>query len=93
MVENNKKSYWHDSLIVFGRMSGWIAGPIILGLVIGKALDSEFKTAPFLFVISVTLSFFCSIFGIIKEAKKYMKAIEKEVNQNKQHEPNNIINN
>ena len=94
MVENNKKSYWHDSLIVFGRMSGWVTGPIIVGLILGKWLDGRFGTTPFLFITSITLSFFCSIFGIVKEAKRYMKAIDKEAGEKKkQDESNNNINN
>ena len=94
MVENNKKSYWGDSLIVFMRMSSWIAGPIIVGLFIGKWLDSKYGTAPLIFVISITFSFLCSTFGIVKEAKRYMKTIEKEIEEKKkQNESNNSNNN
>ena len=94
MPETNKKSYWGPSLIVFMRMSSWIAGPIIVGLVIGRWLDGKYGTAPMLFVISITFSFFCSIYGIVKEAKKYMKVVEKEINEKKkQNESNNSNNN
>ena len=93
MVENNKKSYWADSLIVFIRMSGWIAGPIIVGLFLGKWLDSKFGTAPLIFIATITLSFLCSIFGIVKEARQYMNAIEKIINQEKKEHERNSNNN
>ena len=94
MVENNKKSYWGDSLVVFARMSSWVAGPIIVGLFIGKWLDSKYGTAPTIFIASITISFLLSTFGIVKEAKRYMKVIEKEIEKKKkQNESNRNINN
>jgi len=93
MVENNKKSYWTDSLIIFARMSGWVAGPIIVGLFLGKWLDSKMGTTPIIFVVTISLSFFCSTFGIVREAKKYMKALENEINIKKQNESNSNTNN
>lgn len=92
MVENQTKSYWGDSLGVFGRMSAWIAGPIIIGLFLGKWLDDRLGTTPMMFVVAMMLSFACSIFGIVREAKKYMKNIEKDIEskkqETKQHESN-----
>ena len=93
MVENNKKSYWADSLVIFARMSGWVAGPIIIGLFVGKGLDSKFGTTPMIFIATITLSFLCSTFGIVLEAKRYMKDIEKEINEKKQNESNSNTNN
>lgn len=94
MSENNKKSYWGPSLVVFMRMSGWIAGPIIVGLFIGKWLDNKYGTAPLIFIIAITISFLCSTFGIVKEARRYMKTIEKEIEEKKkQNESNNNTNN
>ena len=89
MVENNKKSYWADSLVIFARMSGWVAGPIIVGLFLGKWLDRMFGTAPMIFIITITFSFLVSTFGIVREAKRYMKALEKQINLEKiEHERN-----
>ena len=93
MVENNKKSYWGDSLTILARMSGWVAGPIIIALFLGKWLDVKFGTTPIIFFTLVGLSFFCSTFGIVKEAKQYMSALEKDIEEKKQHERNNNINN
>jgi F0F1-type ATP synthase assembly protein I len=78
VVENEKKSYWRDSMTVFAKMSGWVAGPILIGLFLGKWLDARFDTAPVLFAVTVGFSFMASCFGIVREAKKYMKQIEKE---------------
>lgn len=78
MVENEKKSYWHDSMIAFARMSGWVAGPVLVGLFLGKWLDKMFGTAPILFAVTIGVSFLASSFGIVREAKKHLKQIEAE---------------
>ena len=75
VVENAKKSYWHDSLIVFAKMSGWIGGPIVVALFLGKWLDTKFGTAPFLFLGTIAVAFLVSSLGIAREARRYMTNI------------------
>lgn len=76
------KPYFRDALIAFGRMSGWVAGPVILALFLGKWLDGIYGTEPYLFIAIIGLGFFVSVFGIMKETKRYIRiaeAKEKEI--------------
>ena len=68
--------WWQPSVILFARMSGWIAGPIIIAVIIGKFLDNKFNTHPWMFLGSVGTAFVISIFGISRDAIKAMKIIE-----------------
>lgn len=59
--------------MAFGRMSGWVAGPVVLALVLGKWLDRKYDTAPYLFIAIIGLGFFISLFGIFRESRRYLK--------------------
>ena len=63
---------------IFSQVSGWIAAPIILALIAGKALDSHFGTKPWIFIGLTGVAFLISSFGIIKVVTRYMKKIEEE---------------
>lgn len=80
MEENNggKMPWWQPSLILFGKLSGWIAGPVIIAIFLGKYLDKKYNTEPWLFLLSVGVAFIFSIFGIVRDSLKEMKRIEKE---------------
>jgi F0F1-type ATP synthase assembly protein I len=70
------KPYFRDALVAFGRMSGWVAGPVILALFIGKWVDKKYETEPYAFIAIIALGFFISVFGILRESKRYIKNIE-----------------
>jgi F0F1-type ATP synthase assembly protein I len=76
--KNSKKSgnVWREPLIVFGKISGWVATPVIGSLFIGKFLDQKFGTTPIIFLSLTGLAFLISCFGIYKESVKYLKDIE-----------------
>jgi len=76
--DNQKAPWWQPSLLLFAKLSGWITGPIILGLIVGKWLDRKYGTEPWLFLAAVGLAFFVSTFGIVRDAVREMKRIEKE---------------
>lgn len=69
---------WEPAVAIFSQVSGWIAGPIILALIVGKALDTRFGTKPWIFIGLTGFAFIVSIFGIMKILNKYLKDIEKE---------------
>ncbi len=69
--------WWQPSLILFSRLSGWIGGPIIVALFVGKWLDERYKTEPWLFLLSIGIAFTGSSIGIVKEAHRAMDKIEK----------------
>lgn len=69
-------SWWQPSLILFGRMSGWIGGPIVMALFLGKWLDEKYKTEPWLFLLSIGVAFIISTIGIVKDAMNAMNKID-----------------
>ena len=75
---NPKASWWQPSLLVFTRLSAWIAGPVILGVFLGKWLDRKYGTEPWLFLLTVGIAFMISMFGMVKDTVKEINRIEKE---------------
>jgi F0F1-type ATP synthase assembly protein I len=83
---NNDKPkipWWEPGMVLFTRLSGWIAGPIIAALFVGKWLDKKYDSEPWLFLISVGLAFIVSSIGIVKESKKLMNKIVEEEKKKK----------
>lgn len=75
--------WWQPSVILFTRLSGWIGGPIIIALFVGKWLDNKYDSEPWLFLLSVGVAFVVSSFGIVKEASEAMKKISEEATKDK----------
>lgn len=78
--ENIKKPWWRDSILIFAKVSVWIAVPVIIALFVGKALDKEFGTKPWLFLATMAVAFGLTIFGIYKMTVKEMKNLENNGN-------------
>lgn len=82
MEEKKKGSgevpWWQPSIVLFGRLSGWIAGPVILAIFLGKWLDEKYKTDPWFFLSLTGVAFLVSSFGIVRDSLREMKKIEKE---------------
>lgn len=66
------------SLRIMAGVSGWIAFPVIIGLYLGKYLDKKFGTEPWLFIIIIAGSFVVSMYGLLVNAQREFKKIEKE---------------
>lgn len=79
--DKQKAPWWQPSLILFTKLSGWILGPVILGVIVGKWLDKKYNTEPWLFLATVGIAFFLSMFGIVRDSLREMRRIEKEENQ------------
>jgi hypothetical protein len=79
-----KMLWWQPSLILFGKLSGWIGGPIVAALFLGKWLDKKYSTEPKLFLLCVGVAFFVSTFGIIKDTLVVMKKIEDDAKKEKE---------
>jgi F0F1-type ATP synthase assembly protein I len=75
---HNQIPWWQPGLILFTRLSGWIGGPILIAIFIGKYLDKKCDTQPWLFLLSVGLAFVVSTFGIIRDSLRELNRIEKE---------------
>lgn len=86
MTENKEKMgapWWQPGLILSLKLSGWIAGPVLIAVLVGKKLDAKYGTEPWLFLLSVGIAFIFSIFGIIHDSLKEIRRIEKEVKEKK----------
>jgi F0F1-type ATP synthase assembly protein I len=84
----NKAPWWQPGLVLFMRLSGWIAGPVIAAVFIGKWLDRKYHSEPWLFLISVGVAFFFSMFGIIHDSMKEIKKIEEQAKREKKEKEN-----
>lgn len=83
-TNNPKAPWWQPGLLLFSKLSGWIGGPVILALFIGRWLDGKYGTEPWLFLLSVGAAFIVSTIGITKETIKEIKKIEKEAKEAKE---------
>jgi F0F1-type ATP synthase assembly protein I len=88
MDTNNKDKelWWKPAMMMFANTSGWIVGPIIMALIVGKYLDKRYDSDPWFFIGLTAIAFFISIFGIVKILKKYLKEIEREAKEKKELE-------
>lgn len=84
-----KKDSWSSALRVMVNLSGWIAFPVIIGVILGKWLDRKFNTEPWLFLGTVGFCFLISMYGLIINALKEFKKVEKEYEQSKKEEDKN----
>ena len=71
---------WGPAVEIFSEVSTWIAGPIIVALILGKYLDGRYGTKPWIFLGLTAVAFLASSFGIVKVVGKYMKKMEQENN-------------
>jgi len=72
-----KNDSWNTALRIMANISGWIAFPVIIGLYLGKWLDQKFGTDPWLFLITIGIFFFISMYGLVTSTLKEAKKIEK----------------
>ncbi len=75
---NKKSIWWKPALEVFSEVSAWIAVPVILATVAGKALDQRYGTEPWLLIGLVCLAFLVSSYGIVRAVRRYAAKIRKE---------------
>lgn len=85
-----KTESWAVALKVMARLTCWIAFPVVIGSFLGQWFDKRFGTEPWLFLATIGVSFFVSMYGLIINALKEFKKVEKDYEQNKE-EKKNII--
>jgi len=71
-----KNTTWTIALRITANLSGWIAFPIIIGVILGRWLDRKYGTEPWLFLTTIGVSFLVSMYGLIINAVKEFKKIE-----------------
>jgi len=74
--KDTKAAWWQPALEIGSLVSSWIIAPIIVALILGKWLDTNFHTTPIIFLSLAGFAFLISIFGIFKTVSKYAKKIE-----------------
>ncbi len=80
-MENNKNNnapWWRDGVIIFAKVSAYIAFPVIIASYAGKYLDQKYNTGNFMFLGLIVIAFISTTYLIWKEMKIYKKKIEKE---------------
>jgi uncharacterized membrane protein YfcA len=81
-MENDKEKtkidapWWRDGLIIFAKVSAYIAIPVIIASYIGKYLDQRYNTGNLLFLFLILIAFLTTIYMIWKEMKIYKKKID-----------------
>lgn len=87
-----KNTTWSIALRVLVNLSGWIAFPVIIGVIVGKWLDRRYGTEPWLFLTTIGVCFLFSMYGLVINALKEFKKIERESqlenNQKKDNQDN-----
>lgn len=76
--KNTNIPWWQPGLVLFTRLSAWIAVPVLIAVFVGKYLDKIFHTSPWLFLASVAIAFIVSMAQIVRIGLKEMNKIEKK---------------
>jgi hypothetical protein len=84
--KDSQNAWWQPAVMMFAKLSGWIAAPIVISLYLGKWLDKKYDSAPRYLLICIGTAFFISMIGLVKESIKEYKKIDhlgkiKEVKQ------------
>lgn len=76
-IDNKKKSIdWVEPVKIAARLSSWIIFPVIAGFLLGSYLDNKYDSSPKWFLIVIGVSFFISMFGLVKNTIEEYKKIE-----------------
>jgi uncharacterized membrane protein YfcA len=70
--------WWREGVIIFTKVSAYIAFPIIIASYIGNYLDNKYNKNNLFFYILIAISFISTIYLIWNEMRIYKKKIEKE---------------
>lgn len=82
-MEKSEETWRKFAFEVFAQITGWIAGPIIIALFVGKKLDEKYGTEPWLFLALIGVAFIMSCAALVKISLKYIKKIEKSADAKK----------
>ena len=74
----DKKPWWNDALMMFGRVTVWVVVPIVAALLVGTSLDTKYGTKPVIFLSLTGLAFIVSITAITRLCLAYIKKIDSE---------------
>ena len=75
--KNNGVAWWQPALAIFAKFSGWIFGPLLVGVFLGSWLDKKFNTGSRWLLICAGIAFVVSIGGLVVAAREEFGKIEK----------------
>ncbi len=81
---NTDNNWLVPALFMLGKFAGLIVFPVMVGVIIGIYLDIKYKTDPWLFIISVGISFVFSIIGLSINTFKEFRKIEKQIKEQRE---------
>ena len=73
-----QKENWQPYVNLFFNLSAWLAGPVILALLVGNWLDARYSTEPWGVLGLIGVAFIISNIGIAREGRRMMKQLEAE---------------
>lgn len=73
--------WWREGILFFYQISGWILGPLILALIIGKWLDKRFQSEPKYLLISIGIAFLFTNIGLVIETLRYHQRIKEQTDE------------
>jgi len=76
-MDNPKKPFWQDALVIFYRLSGWVLLPLIAGTLLGRWLDHKNNSGQFWFLVVIGMAFIISMIGLMIQAKKEIDKMPK----------------
>ncbi|MBT3690044.1 AtpZ/AtpI family protein [bacterium] len=84
--QNN--AWWQPAIAIFTQVTGYIAGPIIIALYLGKYLDEKYNSEPWIFLGLTAIAFTISCWGIVRIAIDYTNKIERELKEKDRNQNN-----
>lgn len=80
---SKEAAYYRLSMRIFADFSGTIAIPAVGAAFLGKWVDTRFGTEPRYMIILLALAFLLTGFIVVRKAKKYRKAYERLIKNEK----------
>lgn len=74
-LDSSNRNWWHDGVAFFFEISGWLAVPVVVALLLGHWLDQYFQTKPFLTLLMIGIAFLGTISVITRRGMKLMKKL------------------
>jgi len=79
-VDKIQAPWWRDGIIIFVKVSAYIAVPVILTSYVGKYFDQKNNSGNLYFFIFISIGFLSTIYLIWREMKIYKNKIEEKNN-------------
>jgi F0F1-type ATP synthase assembly protein I len=88
MENKEKEAWWQEAVVMFAKVSAWVAIPIVAALFVGKYFDKKYDTSPWIFIGATIIAFIISMIALGKISLDYIHKIDKESKDKKNGESN-----